>query len=173
MKKTNTAGFSLKSFKHVKFMSEETECFDANVVFNGKVVAHASNQGHGGCNDIHLTDAGRAEPQVVAAFEMKEFDDNSLSSIVDELVANELQAKLDTRLTKKVQKDLSTQILFKRVGDKAGTYRFIKQKFPNAEVTKAMAEKFKASNPDAIVFNLLPFNEAFDLMVLKAPVSKV
>lgn len=56
MNTTNTtAGLSrltLKSFKTVKWMSEETICFTATVLIDGNVIATASNEGHGGSTDI-------------------------------------------------------------------------------------------------------------------------
>lgn len=159
------AAFTLKGFKHAKFASQETECFEATVCFNDIPVAHASNEGHGGCTNIHLTPAGRANAEVLAAFNKEEFDDASLNSIVDNLVHAKLQEKEDAKIVKRAQKDLATRILFTRPGDKPGRYRFIKQKFDTAEITKAQALRFKDANPDATVFNLLPFNEAYKLMV--------
>jgi hypothetical protein len=53
---TTTAGLSrltLKSFKTVRWMSEETICFTATVVLDGKVIGTATNEGHGGETDVH------------------------------------------------------------------------------------------------------------------------
>ena len=44
---------SLKNLKFHEDMSEETPCFSADLYENGKLIAHVSNRGHGGCNDIH------------------------------------------------------------------------------------------------------------------------
>lgn len=44
--------FSFKNFKFVEEMSEETPCFSADLYENGKLVAHVSNRGHGGCNEV-------------------------------------------------------------------------------------------------------------------------
>lgn len=44
--------FSLKNLKVHDDMSEETVCFSADLVCNGKVIAHCSNDGHGGCTDV-------------------------------------------------------------------------------------------------------------------------
>ncbi len=41
---------TLKNVKHAKFASEETECFEATVYFDGKRVGTCGNDGHGGCN---------------------------------------------------------------------------------------------------------------------------
>lgn len=165
-RKTQTAGFSLKSFKHAKFASQETECFEALLVYNDVVVAHARNEGHGGCNEINLTEAGRNNPFIVAANGIQEYEDNSLDSIINELVYAKLQEKADARLIKKIRKSLDTQILFVRKGDKPGGYRCIRHKFTDASLCLAEAKKFAAANPDATVFNLLPFDEAYNMMVV-------
>ena len=39
----NTARITIKSFKTVKWMSEETICFTASVLIDGKVIGEASN----------------------------------------------------------------------------------------------------------------------------------
>jgi len=43
----------LKSIKHYPSMSEETECFDADLWIDGKKIGHLSNRGTGGCDDFH------------------------------------------------------------------------------------------------------------------------
>lgn len=42
----------LKNIKFLESMSEETNCFTANVYFDGKLVATARNHGHGGNTDV-------------------------------------------------------------------------------------------------------------------------
>ena len=49
MKKLN---LSLKNLKFHEDMSEETPCFSADLYQDGKLIAHVSNRGHGGCNDV-------------------------------------------------------------------------------------------------------------------------
>ena len=44
--------FSLKNLKVHNDMSDETTCFSADLVCNGKVIAHCSNDGRGGCTDV-------------------------------------------------------------------------------------------------------------------------
>lgn len=39
---------TLRNLKVAEFASEETLCFSATVLFDGKPIAHASNDGHGG-----------------------------------------------------------------------------------------------------------------------------
>ena len=43
---------TLKKVKVHDGLSEETICFTADVYVDGILKAHASNRGHGGCNDI-------------------------------------------------------------------------------------------------------------------------
>ena len=50
---SNLTRLTLKSFKTVKWMSEETICFTATVCIDGKVIGTASNEGHGGSTFIH------------------------------------------------------------------------------------------------------------------------
>ena len=55
---TNTAAnlsrLNLKGFKSVKWMSEETICFTATVILDGKVIGEASNEGRGGSTFTHF-----------------------------------------------------------------------------------------------------------------------
>lgn len=164
--KTNTAGFTLKGFKHAKFASQETNCFEATLCFEGKPVAHAFNEGHGGCNLITLNEAGRKNPRIVALNAMEEFADGSLNDILNTLVDDAIFAKEKARLERKVAKDLATKVLFTRKGDKEGQFRVLRQKFTSLEQTKAEGAKFKAQDATVDkVLNLLPFDEAFNLLV--------
>lgn len=40
----------LKNIKHAQFASEETNCYEATVYFQGKKVGSVGNDGHGGCD---------------------------------------------------------------------------------------------------------------------------
>jgi hypothetical protein len=48
-----TNNFELKKLKFHEDMSEETPCFSADLYENGKLVAHVSNDGHGGNNNVY------------------------------------------------------------------------------------------------------------------------
>jgi hypothetical protein len=43
---------TLKKVNLNEALSEETPCFSADVYENGKLIAHISNRGHGGCNEV-------------------------------------------------------------------------------------------------------------------------
>lgn len=45
--------FELKNIKMSKFASHETFCFEATLYIDGVRSYHVSNDGNGGCNDIH------------------------------------------------------------------------------------------------------------------------
>lgn len=44
--------YTLKQFKEIKALSEETLCFSANLYCNNKKVGYCSNRGIGGCNEL-------------------------------------------------------------------------------------------------------------------------
>jgi hypothetical protein len=44
--------FELKKIKCYPSLTEETECFTAQLWVNGKHIANVKNDGHGGCNDF-------------------------------------------------------------------------------------------------------------------------
>ena len=46
----------LKNVKFYESMSEETNCFEADVFINGKKIAYAKNTGQGGSTDYHVHD---------------------------------------------------------------------------------------------------------------------
>jgi hypothetical protein len=158
---TPTLNITLKAFKHIKTMSRETLCFTATVCLDGKVIAHAENQGHGGCTYIWLTDLGKADPAVANC--------GSLASLVDAQAYALEQAAEDARLRKRVAKDLATTVMFTRRGDAVGGCRVLKQKYATPAETIAAAKDFAARQPDVeCVFNLLPFEQAFARLVQNA-----
>ncbi len=44
----------VKNIKHARFLSEETNAFSANLFVDGRPVATCSNDGKGGCTNIHV-----------------------------------------------------------------------------------------------------------------------
>ena len=110
----------LKSIKFSEAMSEETNAFTANLYINGKKVGYCKNQGHGGCTDYNrypdingsdnLKTLKQAEAYCKALPKTKyrnmEFD-QSLESVIDELLIDWLKAKE----TKKQVRKMKTCIL--------------------------------------------------------------
>lgn len=156
---------TLKRFKDYPRMSEETIAFNSDIVFEGITVGTAENDGHGGCTFVHLNDKGRSIPALVEASRLPEGNPESLTDIVDDLVGLAVHAKWVEKQRKRVEKQLATTVLFNRKGDKDGEFRTynLKGKSP-AEVLQFAKEV--AGKPDVTrVLNLMPFDEAFNLLV--------
>jgi hypothetical protein len=156
---------TLKRFQHYPRMSQETEAFNADLAYEGVVIGSAENDGHGGCTFVHLNDKGRAIPALVEASRLSELDDNSLTNIVDELVGKTIHDKWVDKQRKKTEKELATKVLFNRKGDKDGSFRTYNLKGKSPAEVLAFAKQV-AGQPDVTrVLNLMPFDEAFQLLV--------
>lgn len=79
--------FSLKNLKVHDDMSDETKCFSADLVCNGKVIAHCKNDGRGGCTDVVLTGSNRKPSLLKQSL-------NAISVIRDEEFENEVNERL-------------------------------------------------------------------------------
>jgi len=116
---TNTASnlsrISLKSFKTVKWMSEETTCFTAVVLLDGKVIGEASNEGHGGSTFLHyVTPAVKAtaeefaksiSPSDVKGWEFLSDKGFEFADLVDIVVGKEEEKKETARIVAKVRRE--------------------------------------------------------------------
>ena len=139
--------------KVCKWMSEETTCFEAEIVIDGKVAGHVSNEGHGGDNNYHFKDRA-----VEVAFEAYckamppvKSEVGDLPMDMDLYVDQLLEAyEMDKQLRRWCKK----QTVFRLPGDEEGSYRTLKRtpygskakewvmkKYPNAEIIN---ERFAA-----------------------------
>lgn len=76
----------LNAYKRHKNMSEETDCFEANIMLDGKKVGFIKNEGTGGSNSIHWFD--REKGRMIerwAAVQKTEFDFEKLDELIDNL----------------------------------------------------------------------------------------
>ena len=152
---------TLKRFQHYARMSEETQAFNADIAYKGVTVGSAENNGHGGCTFVHLNDKGRAIPAIVEASKIPEFSDgkfneDSLTNIVDNLVEKK---------KKKVEKQLATTVLFSRKGDSDSSFRTYNLTGKSPTEVIAFAKQVKGQADVTRVLNLMPFDEAFALLV--------
>ena len=92
----DTARITIKSFKTVKWMSEETICFTASVLIDGKVIGEASNEGHGGCTFVRFIGDAR-----------QTWDSHSdvIADHVDTLADAEVNKKEIARIVAKIRRD--------------------------------------------------------------------
>ena len=170
MPATKTLSITLKRFQHYPRMSQETEAFNADISYEGVTIGTAENNGHGGCTFVHLNDKGRAIPEIITANQIPEFSDgkfneDSLTNMVDRLVENSIRSKWIDKQRKKVEKQLATTVLFSRKGDKDGSFRTYNLKGKSPEEVVAFAKQV-AGKPDVTrVLNLMPFDDAFQLLV--------
>ena len=156
---------TLKRFQHYPRMSQETEAFNADLCYEGVVIGSAENDGHGGCTFVHLNEKGRAIPAIITAERLPEFNENSLVHIVDDLVEKSIHSKWVEKQRKKVEKELATKVLFNRTGDNDGSFRTYNLKGKSPTEVIAFAKQV-AEQPDVTrVLNLMPFEEAFQLLV--------
>lgn len=156
---------TLKRFQHYPRMSEETNAFNADILYEGVTVGTAENDGHGGCTFVHLNDKGRGIPALVEASKLPELNEDSLTAIVDNLVEKTIHSKWVEKQRKKVEKQLATTVLFNRKGDKDGSFRTYNLKGKSPAEVLAFAKEV-AGKPDVTrVLNLMPFEEAFRLLV--------
>jgi hypothetical protein len=138
---------TLKSLKLNLTFSRETYCFTTKAHVNGKDVAYAENDGHGGCTFVTLS------PEGVALG----LDRKALEERIDDLVDEAAKAKDTARLVKKVRKDMTTKVLFIKENEfEAGCYSFckhngtvpgfdaafaaMKKKYPNATFLNGMSD---------------------------------
>lgn len=157
----NTLNITLKSFKHFPAMSEESECFTAIVCLNGKAVGHAKCRGHGDstCVSIDRSEFPADHPLIVA------HNNGSLESQVDDIVNATLRAKDIEKAKKKVARDLSKKVIFKKVGDEEGCFRTLLNKAATPADVLAHAKVVAQRKDVEFVLNLLPLDEAFNHLV--------
>jgi hypothetical protein len=106
-------------------MSEETICFTATVLLDGKVIGTASNEGQGGCTFIHYVDAkakatAEAFAQTISPADIKGWEfltsGFTVDALVDVLVEQEEKKKEAQKIVKKVKKDCLDKVIFLKPG---------------------------------------------------------
>jgi hypothetical protein len=111
----------LKRISVSERMSEETNCFVADLYINGKKVGECKNDGRGGCTDYHAnTLENRKVIEMAEAFCSKlpkvkyhdtEFD-QSLESVIDDLVEAHRKEKDLKRIQNKMHKAYLSAICY-------------------------------------------------------------
>lgn len=110
----------LKNVKFYESMSEETNCFEADLFINGKKIAYVKNSGQGGSTDYHVLDFMKnnnvlreAEqfclslPKEKIEGMMSDFEfQPSLESRIDDLFEAWLKVKADKKFEKQMEKGI-------------------------------------------------------------------
>lgn len=115
----------LKNVKINLDFSEETIMFKADLYVNGKKVAYANNDGHGGCTNYRAyslelrplleqaEDWAKAQPSTFSKFLDREVEIKSnLENWIDNIVYDISNKKEDDKFEKKKQKNMLTHILY-------------------------------------------------------------
>lgn len=163
----NQTRITIDRFKVAAFRSEETLCFEARVLFDGKPIAMASNDGHGGYTDIRAldrsADAALEEAEAFAKSLPAEVTDwpdpndksraliipQDLNHVVDDLAC---KAEDERRIRTKFQRDLKNRVIFVKDGAVYETKPLTPAQRPQLGL---LAEKVRAKHPTATILNSL------------------
>jgi hypothetical protein len=154
---------TLKKISYYERMSEETNCFAADLYINGKKVGEAKNDGQGGCTDYRGNSKENDEiikqtEQYFKSLPMQksEYGFNYQPSL-EFAIDDQFEAYLKAREEKKKQKLMETAILIGKPNSM--TYTYIKQKvklsqFP-VDVLQPFIDKIKAQHcvDGAVILN--------------------
>ena len=149
----NLSRLTLKSFKTVGWMSEETVCFTAIVLLDGKVIGEAANEGHGGCTFVHYTSkvteaTADAFAKSISPLDVKGWDfladkGFTFDCLVDITVQAESEKKGTEKLIKKMKKAGIELLAYITKDDKHGQYRAFKKGRVTADNAKSLADAVK------------------------------
>lgn len=109
--------FELKNIKFYESMSEETNCFQADLFINGKKIAYVKNTGQGGSTDYGVLDfkfhsvlreaEAYCNSQPMKRSEEFDFEyQPTLEHEIDDLFEAWLKAKADKKLVKEMEKGI-------------------------------------------------------------------
>jgi hypothetical protein len=153
----------LKNLKHAEFASEETYCYSASLYVDGKKFATVSNDGRGGCDDVHPVkgktweDLRELEKAIKETYPSMVYSgvtlEPDLETVCSELVTRFLQKK-DFKKTLK-------RITYTKPGEK-GIFQLPAKYKPTAEHI-AGVKKVNEWFQKVTVLNELPEEEAFEL----------
>jgi len=140
----------LKNIKHSQWGSEETQCFQANIYLNGKLVGFCSNDGKGGCTSYNrvagisydviqqMENFCEGLPPIV--YESNLYKDGkcvikmNLEHYLDDLLCDYLDGKEKAKMNKKMEKAIL-------IGNKH-SYRIISFKMPLKDVWEKYPQNF-------------------------------
>lgn len=152
----------LKNLKHSEFASQETLCFDASVYANGVKLGTVSNNGRGGATLICLSPGTQGLMKEVKAYcatlpPLTDIDgvvpiDMDFELYVDLLVEREVNKK-------KLVSAMKNKIL---VSTKPGEIMTVTLK-KGVKPTDEIVALYQSKNPDVVVLNALPLDEALTL----------
>jgi hypothetical protein len=162
----NTA-IEIKNIKHFESMSEETNCFNATLHFNGKKIGTVSNRGTGGGDEFYGDNAAHAAADAWCKTNLPKWDCNGTQTETDiEIhVADLLAAHL---MAKDFDRAIKTSILFTKPGERAIHQCRIKRAGKAVKPDAAVLAEFAKRHPDFTTLNSLPRAVAIALFAANA-----
>lgn len=155
----------LKNIKHAEFASQETNCFEAVIYIDGKRVGIVSNDGQGGCDNVHpyqvanqIDEYAKTLPPIVCEWIDRETGRPAeITQNHETIFANLLN---EWMLSKDLKRAMAKRILFQKEDGKVYETKIM----PAAELKSRLnqthlLEILKAKT----VLNLLPFDKALTI----------
>jgi len=133
----------LKKIEFSERMSEETNCFVADLYINGKKVGYCRNQGHGGCTDYNANSPENRKTIAEAEEYCKTLPkiksgkyewDNSLEHTIYQLFEDWLKAKEQKKMERKMKSGILVGV------PDATFYSYYNFKRPLSEIPKGQLE---------------------------------
>jgi len=130
----------LKKISFNERMSEETNCFIADLYINGKKVGYCKNAGTGGCTDYNAYTSEDRKAIAEAEAHCKTIPnvwESNLEGMIDQLLEDYLNAKAKKRINKLMEKAILWGV------PNSGRYTMIKYIVPLSHVAKAQPQKLQ------------------------------
>lgn len=146
----------LKNIKHAEFASQETHCYEASLYVDGRRVAHVSNDGHGGCDMVHvLGDGDRRFANNKLLHDAKQYLSRHIGYGPDAALEIHCADLVnDWLLERDIKKAIKRRILFQKPDNNA-----IFQCKAQWKPTKENIAHLRTKQPDWIVLNDKPLDE--------------
>lgn len=151
----------LKRIEHSERMSEETECFTADLWVDGVKIGTISNHGTGGCDDFHGDHVAFAAADAwckanLPRWSLDEAHPDQHETDLEMHVASILAKHLGI---KQMKRELAKHVVFQKAGDK-GLYTITPKKGFKASDPRIHAQVLER-HPGATILNTLPTETAY------------
>jgi len=152
----------LKNLKHSVFASQETLCFDASVYVNGVKLGTVSNIGNGGATRIYLSPGTQGLMKEVEAYCKTLPPLTNIDSINP--IQMDFELHIDLLVEREVHKKKLVSAMKNKiiVSTKPGEIMTVTLK-KGVKLTDEIIALYQSKNPDFIVLNTLPLDEALKL----------
>lgn len=152
----------LKNLKHSVFASQETLCFDASVYVNGVKLGTVSNSGNGGATRIYLSPGTQGLMKEVKAYCETLPPLTNIDSINP--IDMDFELYIDLLVEREIHKNKLVYAMKNKivVSTKPGEIMTVTLK-KGVKLTDEIIALYQSKNPNYIVLNTLPLEEALKL----------